>query len=262
MNKISGLLIDLDGTLYHGHTMIAGADTLIAGLRKANIPFLFVTNNSSRTAEDVATHLRGMGIEAKADEVCTSSLAAARYIAEESPGASVAILGEKGLHQACEEAGLNIVTESPQYVVQGIDRSFTYDKLAQAQRWILGGARSVLTNPDLMLPGDGGIMPGAGTIGAAIEAATGVAPVVIGKPHSHLIAYATDRLGIEPGDAIMVGDNMRTDIAAGARAGCQTILVYTGLTNAENLEHYKEITGITPDVICADLTELQAFLGV
>lgn len=262
MDNIAGLLIDLDGTLYHGHTMIPGADTLIAALRKAGMPFMFVTNNSSRTAENVAVHLRSMGIEAKADEVCTSSMGAARYIAEESPGASVAILGEEGLHRACEEAGLKIVTDSPQYVVQGIYRSFTYDTLAQAQRWILGGARFVLTNPDLMLPTDNGIMPGAGTIGAAIEAATGTAPVVIGKPHSHLVTYAAELLGIEPEEAVMVGDNMRTDIAAGANAGCKTILVYTGLTNADNIEHYKEITGVTPDAICTDLSELQTFLGV
>lgn len=262
MGLIKGLLIDLDGTLYHGHRMIKGADILIKGLREAGIPFLFVTNNSSRTAANVAAHLCEMGIEARAEEVCTSSMAAAKYIAEESPGAAVAILGEEGLRMACTEAGLQIVTESPNYVVQGIDRSFNYSSLAQASRWIREGAKFVLTNPDLMLPSDDGIMPGAGTIGAAIEAASGVSPVVMGKPESHLITFATEILGIDPAHAVVVGDNMRTDISAGANAGCRTILVYTGLTNADNLEHYKSITGITPDVICADLTELKTYLGV
>ncbi|WHY22358.1 HAD-IIA family hydrolase [Paenibacillus sp. G2S3] len=262
MEQIKGLLIDLDGTLYHGHKMIPGADLLIKGLREAGIPFLFVTNNSSRTAANVAAHLCGMGIDAKAEEVCTSSMAAARYIAEESPGAAVAILGEEGLRVACTEAGLRIVTDAPDYVLQGIDRSFNYTSLSQASRWILGGAKFVLTNPDLMLPSDDGIMPGAGTIGAAIEAASGVSPVVIGKPESHLIKFATDLLGIEPEHAVVVGDNMRTDIAAGVNAGCRTVLVFTGLTNAENLDHYKNLTGISPDEICADLTELKTFLGV
>lgn len=123
MNNIGGLLIDLDGTLYHGGRMIPGAQRLIAALRAAEIPFLYVTNNSSRTPASVAAHLRGMGIEARPEEVCTSSLAAARYIAGESPGASVAILGEEGLVEACTEAGLTLVTEHPQVVVQGIDRS-------------------------------------------------------------------------------------------------------------------------------------------
>lgn len=262
MNNIGGLLIDLDGTLYHGGRMIPGADRLIAALRSADIPFLFVTNNSSRTAAGVAAHLRGMGIEANPEEVCTSSLAAARYIAGESPEAAVAILGEEGLVQACAEAGLTLVTEHPQYVVQGIDRSFTYQSLAKASRWIREGAKFVLTNPDLMLPSDDGVMPGAGTIGAAIEAASGVSPVVIGKPETHLITYATSLLGIRPEEAVLVGDNMRTDIASGVNAGCRTVLVLTGLTTRDNLEHYQTLTGVKPDEICADLAELMVLLGV
>ncbi|WP_179945161.1 HAD-IIA family hydrolase [Paenibacillus durus] len=262
IDNIHGLLLDLDGTLFHGGIMIPGADTLIAGLRSKGIPFLFVTNNSSRTPANVAAHLSAMGIEAHEQEVCTSSLAAARYIAEESPGAAVAILGEEGLHRACEEAGLNIVTDSPQYVVQGIDRSFTYDSLTRAARWITGGAAFVLTNPDLMLPSDDGMMPGAGTLGAAIEAASGVKPVIIGKPHRHLMSYATSRLGIDLKDAIVVGDNMRTDIAAGANAGCRTVLTLTGVTTKDNLEQYKEWTGVSPDFICSNLAELRALLGV
>lgn len=262
MNNIGGLLIDLDGTLFHGGRMIPGADRLISALRQAAVPFLFVTNNSSRTAASVAAHLRGMGIEAKPEEVCTSSLAAARYIAEESPEATVAVLGEEGLVQACSEAGLIQVTESPQYVVQGIDRSFTYESLARASRWIREGAKFVLTNPDVMLPSDDGVMPGAGTIGAAIEAASGVTPVVIGKPESHLITYATSLLGIKPGNAVVVGDNMLTDISAGVKAGCRTVLVLTGLTTWDNLEHYQTLTGVKPDEICADLAELMVLLGV
>ncbi|WP_342422294.1 TIGR01457 family HAD-type hydrolase [Paenibacillus sp. FSL E2-0178] len=262
MNNIGGLLIDLDGTLYHGGRMIPDADRLITALRRAAVPFLFVTNNSSRTAASVAAHLRGMGIDANPEEVCTSSLAAARYIAEESPEATVAILGEEGLVQACAEAGLTLVTENPQYVVQGIDRSFTYESLARASRWIREGARFVLTNPDLMLPSDDGVMPGAGTLGAAIEAASGVSPVVIGKPESHLITYATTLLGITPEEAVVVGDNMRTDISAGVNAGCRTILVLTGLTTRDNLEHYQTVTGVKPDEICADLAELMVLLGV
>ncbi|MDF9841076.1 MULTISPECIES: HAD-IIA family hydrolase [unclassified Paenibacillus] len=262
MKNIGGLLIDLDGTLFHGGQMIPGADKLIEGLRTAGIPFLFVTNNSSRTAAGVAAHLRGMGIAAKPEEVCTSSLAAARYIAGELPEARVAILGEEGLIDACAAAGLKIVEDDPQYVVQGIYRAFTYDSLARASRWIMGGAKFVLTNPDLMLPSDDGVMPGAGTIGAAIEAASGVAPVVIGKPEAHLITFAASILGIKPEEAVVVGDNMRTDISAGVNAGCRTVLVLTGLTTAENLEHYKTVTGVTPDEICSDLAELRAMLGV
>lgn len=255
-----GLLIDLDGTLYHGKHMIPGADILIRTLQSREIPYLFVTNNSSKTPEMVAAHLNEMGVPADEEKVCTSSLAAARYIAEESPGARVAMLGEDGLRQALIEEGLKLVDDAPEFVVQGIDRSFTYDTLAQAVRWIREGARSVLTNPDLLLPSDHGLVPGAGSLGAAIEAASGVKPVIIGKPSSHLMKYATDRLQLSPTEATVIGDNMRTDIAAGAAAGCQTILVLTGLTTESNLQMHVDAAGISPDIICRDLTELTQLL--
>lgn len=255
-----GLLIDLDGTLYHGINRIPGADTLIQALKERHIPYMFVTNNSSRTAEGVAKHLSEMGIPASAEEVCTSSLAAAKYIAEESPGATVAMLGEEGLRQALLQAGLRIVVEKPQYVVQGIDRSFTYETLAQAVHWIREGAKYVLTNPDLLLPSDRGLVPGAGALSASIQAAADTEPVIIGKPASHLMKYATERLGISPAEATVIGDNMRTDIAAGAAAGCQTILVLTGLTTEENLQANIQAAALEPDIICKDLYELTELL--
>lgn len=121
--------------------------------------------------------------------------------------------------EALKRAGLTIDSEQPEYVVQGIDRSFTYEKLAQAARWITGGAKYVLTNPDLLLPGQDGLMPGAGTISAAIVAASGVQPVTIGKPSEILMKHAMDRLGVRPDEAAVIGDNMYTDISAGAHAG-------------------------------------------
>lgn len=256
MEKPKGLLIDLDGTLYHGRQRIEGADLLIKRLRALQIPYLFVTNNSSRTPEQVAAHLMEMGIPASPEEVCTSSLAAAKYIAEESPGAKVAMLGEEGLREALLSAGLSIVEHHPEYVVQGIDRAFHYDKLTHAVRWIQEGARSILTNPDLLLPSDGGLMPGAGSLGAAIEAASGVKPTIIGKPSSILMKFASDRLGLAPEETYVVGDNIRTDIAAGVHAGCKTVLVMTGITTKLNMEAHMRETGITPDFVCQDLNEV------
>ncbi|MFE0556687.1 TIGR01457 family HAD-type hydrolase [Paenibacillus sp. NPDC058910] len=254
--KPKGLLIDLDGTLYHGRYRIEGADLLIERLKELQIPFLYVTNNSSRTPEQVAAHLMEMGIPALPEEVCTSSLAAAKYIAEKSPGAKVAMLGEVGLREALLSAGLNIVEQSPKYVIQGIDRSFDYEKLTRAVRWIQEGAVSILTNSDLQLPSDTGLMPGAGSLGAAIEAASGVKPTVIGKPSSILMEFASDRLGLAPEDTYVIGDNIRTDIAAGAHAGCKTVLVMTGITTDLNMEAHMEATGVTPDFICRDLREV------
>lgn len=250
-------LIDLDGTLYHGPRMIPGADDLITALRAKRIPFLFVTNNSSRTPEEVAAHLEAMGISARAEEVCTSAVAAARYIAQEQPGCKVAAIGEAGLTKALKEAGLQLTLEEPDVVVQGIDRQFTYDMLTRAARWIRGGARYVLTNPDLLLPSQEGLMPGAGTLSAAIQAASGVKPAVIGKPAAPLMNFAITRLGLEASEVAIIGDNLHTDIAAGVNAGCGTILALTGVTTAGNLPDYVKSSGVEADVVCRDLEEVR-----
>ncbi|WP_438350955.1 TIGR01457 family HAD-type hydrolase [Paenibacillus sp. FA6] len=256
MTISKGLLIDLDGTLYHGQHMISGADVLISQLKANHIPYLFVTNNSTRTPEDVAALLNGMGIQAEPSEVCTSSQATAKYIAERSPGARVAVIGEDGLRQAIRQAGLLEVDQNPEYVVQGIDRAFSYATLSSAVQWISDGAQFILTNPDLLLPSDSGVIPGAGTIAAAIEAGTGVKPLVIGKPASHLMTYAMDILDMEPSEVAVIGDSMRTDISAGAAAGCETILVLTGITTEASLQADIRMAGIEPNMICKDLHEL------
>ena len=258
---IKAYLIDLDGTLYHGRHRIDGADRLIQTLKEQGIPFLFVTNNSSRTPQGVADHLNGMGIEADASEVCTSAVAAAEYVAALSPGARVACIGETGLIQAIEEAGLILTEDQPEVVIQGIDREFSYQKLTKALRWINGGAQYILTNPDLQLPGDDGLMPGAGTIGAAIEAATGVQPMVIGKPSSIIMKSAIRRLNMKAQEVAVIGDNMRTDIAAGVAAGCETLLVLTGVTTHENMDGHIQAVKARPDHVFEDLHTLTAWLA-
>ncbi|TYA13589.1 TIGR01457 family HAD-type hydrolase [Paenibacillus faecis] len=254
-------LIDLDGTLYHGSRMIPQADRLISELRDLGIPYLFVTNNSSRTPGEVAEHLQAMGIPARSEEVCTSAVAAAEYIADRHPGCRVAPIGEAGLLTALRDSGLELVEERPDYVVQGIARNFTYETLTQAARWIRSGAGYILTNPDLLLPSQEGLMPGAGTIAAAIQAASGVEPVVIGKPSGILMKHAIDKLGLRHEEVAVIGDNMMTDISAGAHAGCGTILTLTGVTNSENLEGYLEASGVRPDLICRDLNEVRRLIG-
>ncbi|MNW35676.1 putative hydrolase YutF [compost metagenome] len=250
-------LIDLDGTLYHGSRIIPGAAQLISDLNAQGIPHLFVTNNSSRTPGEVAVHLREMGIAAEEQEVCTSAVAGAEYIASIKPGAKVAPIGEFGLLNALSEAGLTVEKDHPDFVIQGIDRSFTYETLTRATQWISAGARYVLTNPDLLLPSQEGLMPGAGTISAAIQAATGVEPVIIGKPSSILMNFAIDRLGLRNEEVAVIGDNMLTDISAGVHAGCGTILVLTGLTTNDNLQRFIDASGVQPDYVCNDLEELR-----
>ncbi|MEC0232103.1 TIGR01457 family HAD-type hydrolase [Paenibacillus alba] len=250
---MKGFLIDLDGTLYRGHEPIPHAAAFIQWLQQHQMPFLLVTNNSSRTPEQVAEHLLALGIEVPAAAVYTSSQAAAQYLTEQRSGNRVHIVGEAGLRIALAAAGFASDETTPDYVVQGIDRSFSYEKLTEAVRHVKQGATYVLTNPDRMLPSDGGLMPGAGSLAAAITAASGVEPVVIGKPSPIIMAYATERLGLPPADVWVIGDNVHTDIRGGAVSGCRTALVLTGVATADNVHEQVASAGVTPDLICSDL---------
>lgn len=256
-----GLLIDLDGTLYHGTHRIDGADMLISYLRDIKLPFRYVTNNSSASPQEVADRLLKMGIPATADDVCTSAQAAAEYIADNYPGASVFVVGEAGLRSAVQEAGLLLTEEQPDFVLQGIDRSFTYERLTKAVRFIHGGAQYILTNPDLLLPSSDGLIPGAGSIGAMLKAAGGKEPVLIGKPSAILMNYSLRRIGLPANATWVIGDNMATDIAFGRAAGCGTLLVLTGLTTAQNIDYYMEQAGCKPDIICNHLEELRSYIS-
>ncbi|GIP41279.1 haloacid dehalogenase [Paenibacillus sp. J31TS4] len=254
---MTGFILDLDGTMYAGNSPIEGADAFVGRLRSDGLPFLFATNNSSRRPEEVAAHLaHAARTEARVEEVLTSAQAAARYVAERHPGARVYAIGEAGLAQALAEAGLTLTDDAPDFVVQGIDRHFDYAKLAAAVRHIRGGAGFVVTNPDHLLPGDGGLNPGAGSIAAAIRIASEAEPVVIGKPSPILLGYALERLGLSPQDAWVVGDNLWTDIKGGREAGCRTALVLTGVASPETVEEQIHRSGVRPDLVCRDLPEL------
>lgn len=259
--KMRGLLIDLDGTLYHGTHRIEGADTLISYLKDIGLPYRFVTNNSSASPEDVADRLTTMGITASPDDVCTSAQAAAQHIADLQPCAKVFVVGEEGLRTACTQAGLELVEEQPDFVLQGIDRSFTYERLTKAVRYIHSGAPYVLTNPDLLIPSGEGLIPGAGSIGAMLKAAGGKEPTLIGKPSPILMKFSLNSIGLSADETWVIGDNMATDIAFGHNSGCGTVLVLTGLTTADNLDYYVEQAGCKPDMICNHLEELRAFIS-
>ncbi|URN93938.1 MAG: TIGR01457 family HAD-type hydrolase [Candidatus Pristimantibacillus lignocellulolyticus] len=262
-NKYKALLIDLDGTMYHGDSPIEGASQLITYLQEHNWLYRFVTNNSSATPEQVSDRLNAMGIFAKPEHICTSAQATAHYITEQNSPQKpkVFMIGEHGLRTALEDAGIEITDENPDYVVQGIDKSFNYEKATKAITLIRAGATSIMTNPDLLLPANGGLIPGAGSIGAMLQASSGKQPIVIGKPSSILVQYALSQLGVEAHEALVVGDNMSTDIAAGVHSGCGTVLLYTGLTNANNKSYYTEQAGCDAEYIFETIQDFQRFLG-
>ncbi|MBP1993371.1 HAD-IIA family hydrolase [Paenibacillus eucommiae] len=261
---MKGYLIDLDGTLYRGNEPIPHAAAFIANLHRNQLPYLLVTNNSSRTSEQVSLHLAELGIDVPPGFIYTSSQAAAQYLLEhpENPERSeyaerrrVAVIGETGLKTALEAAGFELTEDNPETLVQGIDRDFTYAKLTAAVNHLRAGALYVLTNPDHMLPSGPGFMPGAGSLAAAITTASGVQPVIIGKPSPIIMNYAIRKLGLAASDVWVIGDNADTDIKGGELAGCKTALVLTGVATSDNVKEQLSRAGVQPHLICKDLHE-------
>jgi 4-nitrophenyl phosphatase len=260
----TGFLIDLDGTLYRGGQMIPHADEFILFLQKNQFPYLFVTNNSTRTPQAVAEHLTSMGINADADHVLTTAQAAAIHIrnveADRTDKIRIFLVGEIGLIEAFndDKFEISLTADDPvDYVIQGKDNTLSYGKLTDAVNLIRGGAQFILTNPDLILPMENGIIPGAGSIAAMISAASQVKPVIIGKPSKIIMDIALDRLELSNHQVYVVGDNPMTDILAGQTAGCKTVLVLTGLATADNITELTAASNCSPDEVYPSLAELQ-----
>lgn len=240
MKKYKGYLIDLDGTMYRGSEEIAEAAGFIDELRKRDIPYLFVTNNSSRTPKQVATKLREFGIHTEDEQVFTTSMATANFIAERKTNASVYVIGEEGIQTALTEKKVKLVEDNPDFVVVGIDRSVDYEKFTKACLAVRKGATFISTNGDIAIPTERGLQPGNGALTAVITVSTRVQPLFIGKPEAEIVEQALKVLGIPKEEVIMVGDNYDTDILAGMNAGMDTLLVHTGVTTKELLTNYEQ----------------------
>lgn len=240
MKEYRGYLIDLDGTMYRGTEEIKEAANFIHRLRRKNIQYLFVTNNSSRTPEQVAAKLAKFGIEAAKEQVFTTSMATAHYITSQKQHAPIYVIGEEGIRTALQEEGHQLVEKQSEFVVIGIDRAITYEKLAAACLEVRQGAKFISTNGDIAIPSERGLLPGNGSLTSVISVSTGVQPTFIGKPESIIIEQALAVLGVPKEEVLMVGDNYDTDIKAGMNAGLDTLLVHTGVTSKEKLKSYEQ----------------------
>ncbi|HEX6230822.1 MAG TPA: HAD-IIA family hydrolase [Actinomycetota bacterium] len=230
------VLFDLDGVLYRGEEAVPGAPETLARLRASGTRVAFLTNNSSRTAEQVAAKLERLGIPAEPSEVVTSALATADLLAARGGGTAFVIGGE-GIERALAEAGLVVLHGEPDradLVVVGIDEGLTYADLRTACILVRRGSRLLATNVDPTFPADGGdLWPGAGALVSAITTATGVQPEVVGKPFAPLFEAARRRAG--GGSPLVVGDRLDTDIAGAAALGWDSMLVLTGVSTREEL---------------------------
>lgn len=259
LRSIKSFIIDMDGVLYRGQERVVGAAECLNHLQEQGVPFILATNNSTKTPRQYMAKLSAMGIEVSDEHILTSALATAMYLSQVAPPrARVYVIGEEGLICSVKEQGFLITEKEVDFVVVGMDRQLTYEKLKIATLAIRAGASFIGSNPDTTLPSDDGLVPGNGASLAALEAATGVSPLIIGKPLPILLRLAMEKLGVTPACTAIIGDRLETDILGGKEIGLITILVLTGISNREDLE----TSPFQPDLVFDDIGRFcQAWAG-
>ncbi len=238
MDNIKNYLMDMDGVILRGTTLIPGAAEFVQRLRAREIPFLILTNNSLYTQRDLQVRLSYMGLDVPPEAIFTSALATAQFLHSQRPDGRAFVIGESGLTTALHDVGYILTDQDPEYVVLGETTAYSFDRITRAIRFVSAGARFIATNPDVMGPGEGGIVPATGAVAALISAATGVQPYFVGKPNPLMMRSALRTLNAHSENSVMIGDRMDTDIVAGIESGLRTILVLTGVTSPEQVERF------------------------
>ena len=245
-------LFDLDGTVYRGQSPIEGAVNFINRLKKNDIKYNFLTNRSDRSSEEVSAHLNRMGIISTPGSVITSAMGVAAH----TKGRRVYVLGSDNLRDCIRGSEAIITGDQPEDVVIGFDGKINFDDIRDVCQKIFLGARFLATNPDVWIQSELGIVPENGSILAAITSITKIQPIIIGKPNSPMIEIAFSDPDIKRDSAIIIGDNLDTDIAAANSIGLRSILLLTGVTNSKTAE----ASVIKPSWIAKDYKALEAIL--
>lgn len=231
-------LTDMDGVLVRENHEIPGASNLIERWVDTSHRFLVLTNNSIFTPRDLSARLQMSGLTIPEENIWTSALATARFLADQQPGARLFVIGEAGLTTALHEAGFILTDTEPDYVVLGETRTYSFEAITKAVRFIVDGARFICTNPDATGPSKEGPLPATGAVAAMIESASRRKPYVVGKPNPMMFRSALNRIEAHSENTAMIGDRMDTDMVAGMEAGLFTVLVLSGITKRENINAY------------------------
>lgn len=246
-------LIDLDGTMYKGSTIIDGAKQFVDYLLRKDLPFLFLTNNSSRTLSQNVEHMQKMGFEGIQEKhFFTSAMAAAAHIVKKSDLRRCDYVGMDGLREALENKGFEIVETDADFLFVGLDRAGNYASYSQKLQHLLQGASLVGTNSDRLLASDTGFNVGNGAIVAMFEYASGQKSEAIGKPHYPILEEALAYLGKSKQECAIIGDNLETDILLGVKYDVETIFVTTGVHSIEDCDRLN----ISPTVTISTLLSL------
>jgi NagD protein len=255
--QIASWLMDMDGVLVHEEQAIPGADRFTARLTELGLPFLVLTNNSIYTRRDLAARLRASGLDIPEESIWTSALATAGFLHDQRPNGSAFVIGEAGLTTALHEVGYTMTEREPDYVVLGETRTYSFERITQAIRLIVNGARFIATNPDPTGPTTVGPVPATGAVAALITRATGQDPYYVGKPNPLMMRSALNAIDAHSESTAMVGDRMDTDVVAGLEAGLETVLVLTGVATRADTERFP----YRPSRICDSVADLIDELG-
>ncbi len=257
LKQVEVFALDLDGTLYLGGEIFPFTLAFLARLRELGKHYVFITNNSAYNQQDYFDKLYRLKIATSLADIYTSGRATIKYLLERGGPQPIFLLGTESLHEQFRQAGFETGSQNPEYVVLGFDLTFTWQKFDAACRFIRRGAKFIATHPDKNCPAPNhDLLPDCGALTAAFEAATGVTPLVIGKPEPFIYRDIMQRFSIRPNQLAMMGDRLETDIAAGPKNGLFTILVMTGVTSKEELQK----STLQPDLVLERCIDIVSFL--
>lgn len=247
----------MDGVVWKSDAPIGDLPKTFARIRERGLKFVFATNNGTKTPEEYRQKLTSLGVEVNPSQVVTSALAVAHMLEQKYPrGTKIFMIGGPGVREALEEKGFELlsVENAPEAkaFVMGIDRAITFDKVAEATLLVRAGVPFYATNTDMTFPTPRGEIPGAGSWLKVVTSATGVEPIVAGKPFPTMMEFSLERLGTSKEETLVVGDRLETDVASGQAAGCPTAAVLSGVSTREQAEAWKPKI----DIIAESLAEL------
>ena len=256
LSRIRLFLLDMDGTFYLGHKLLPGALEFIEMLNYRKMQYLFLTNNSCRSAKEYADKIRQLGVDVSEDKIFTSGEATTIYLSRQKPGARIYLVGTPELAEEFERSGFRLVESEPDYVVLGFDTTLTYAKLWKMCDFLRSGIPYIATHPDVNCPTDSGYMPDIGSIIAFVSTSTGREPdIIIGKPYDPIVDAIVEKTNLPVSSIAMIGDRLYTDVALGA-TGLVTILLLSGETKSADLKN----SSYTPDFVMRNLNELTQIL--
>ena len=256
LNDIDAVFLDLDGTIYLGGNLIAGAEDFLQRCNERGVSRYFLSNNSSKSVDQYLKKLHGLGLEAEAEDVLLSTHDLLAWLKKEGI-TETWLVGTEGMRSMLEAQGIKTTSSHPQYVVLGYDTELTYDKISTASIHMHAGVPLVASHPDMVCPSPEGGLPDVGAYLAMFKATTGCEPVhITGKPNAGMILHKIEALGLDPARCAMVGDRLYTDMAMASRAGVVGILVLSGEATRSDVAKLDESAEQRPSFIVESVDEL------